>query len=190
MRQRIMIAIAIACDPKLLIADEPTTALDVTVQAQILDLLAEKQREREMAMILVSHDLGVVASRADEIAVMYAGKVVERAPTLDLFEHTRMPYTHALLRSIPRVDEESDGRLAVIGGRPPDLRNPPVGCRFAPRCAYVQSRCYEEEPPLVPAETPGHEYACWFPVDTSVPVELTASPAVGRTVGADAAEAQ
>ncbi len=163
MRQRVMIAIALACGPKLLLADEPTTALDVTVQAQILDLLQSLQRERFMAMILVTHDLGVVAGRADEIAVMYAGRIVERAPTAELFANVHMPYTEALLRSIPRIEETSHTRLAAIPGRPPDLVNPPPGCPFAPRCEYAQDKCRAEAPPLVEA-TPGHEYACWFPV--------------------------
>jgi peptide/nickel transport system ATP-binding protein len=166
MRQRVMIAIAIACGPKLLFADEPTTALDVTVQAQILDLLDAQQRERFMAMILVTHDLGVVAGRTDEIAVMYAGKIVEKAPTRTLFAEMRMPYTEALVQSIPKLGDSSHTRLRVIPGRPPDLVNPPQGCNFSPRCPYVQDKCRTEEPPLVPAATPGHEFACWFPVGT------------------------
>ncbi|MGI8793679.1 MAG: ABC transporter ATP-binding protein [Acidimicrobiales bacterium] len=166
MRQRVTIAIALACGPKLLMADEPTTALDVTVQAQILDLLQKQQRERFMGMILVTHDLGVVAGRADEIAVMYAGQIVERAPAYELFTEMKMPYTEALLRSIPRVSNRSHTRLDAIGGRPPDLVNLPKGCRFAARCAYVQDKCREELPPLRPATSPGHEYRCWFPVGT------------------------
>ena len=167
MRQRIVIAIALACGPKLLFADEPTTALDVTVQAQILNLLQQQQRERDMAMVLVTHDLGVVASRADEIAVMYAGQIVERAPTRTLFAQMRMPYTEGLLKSIPRLEQASHSRLQIIGGRPPDLVTPPPGCKFAPRCAYAQERCHVEEPPLVEAETPGHYYKCWYPVGTT-----------------------
>jgi len=170
MRQRVGIAIALACGPKLLFADEPTTALDVTVQAQILDLLQEQQRERFMAMILVTHDLGVVANRADEIAVMYAGQVVEKAPAAGLFAAVRMPYTEALLNSIPRLTDPSHTRLRAIGGRPPDLIHPPKGCRFSPRCPYAQDKCREEMPPLLPAETPGHEYRCWFPVGSGAPV--------------------
>ena len=166
MRQRVTIAIALACGPHLLFADEPTTALDVTVQAQILNLLQQQQHERHMAMILVTHDLGVVAGRTDEIAVMYAGQIVERAPTRTLFANVRMPYTEALLKSIPKLDQPSHTRLQIIGGRPPDLINPPAGCRFAPRCPYAQPKCHEEPPPLVEAETPGHEYRCWFPVGT------------------------
>jgi peptide/nickel transport system ATP-binding protein len=166
MRQRVCIAVALACGPKLLFADEPTTALDVTVQAQVLDLLQGQQRERFMAMILVTHDLGVVAGRADEIAVMYAGQIVEKAPTAVLFSDMKMPYTEALLDSIPKLADKSHTKLNVIPGRPPDLVSPPKGCRFAPRCVYVQDRCREEEPPLIPAETPGHEYRCWYPVGT------------------------
>jgi len=166
MRQRVCIAVALACGPALLFADEPTTALDVTVQAQVLDLMATQQRERFMAMVLITHDLGVVAGRADEIAVMYAGRIVERAPTSVLFSDMKMPYTEALLSSIPKLEQPSHTRLATIPGRPPDLVNPPAGCKFAPRCAYVQPRCTEEEPPLLPATHPGHEYRCWFPVGT------------------------
>lgn len=165
MRQRIVIAVALACGPKLLFADEPTTALDVTVQAQILDLLAEQQRDRYMAMILVTHDLGVVAGRADEIMVMYAGRVVERAPTRELFADLRMPYTEALLAAIPRLDEPSHSRLSAISGRPPDLVAPPKGCAFSPRCPYARPRCFEETPELTPtAENPEHEFACFYPV--------------------------
>ncbi|HET9732670.1 MAG TPA: ABC transporter ATP-binding protein [Acidimicrobiales bacterium] len=166
MRQRVMIAIALACGPKLLLADEPTTALDVTVQAQILDLLQRQQEERFMAMILVTHDLGVVAGRTDHIAVMYAGKIVEKAPTKKLFASMKMPYTEALVQSIPRINNPSHTRLLAIAGRPPDLVNPPAGCRFAPRCPYAQPRCWEDEPPLQEAESPDHLYACWYPVGT------------------------
>ena len=166
MRQRVTIAIALACGPKLLLADEPTTALDVTIQAQILDLLQAQQQERFMAMILVTHDLGVVAGRTDEIAVMYAGKIVERAPTRVLFRDMKMPYTEALMESIPRLSNPTHSRLTAIPGRPPDLVNPPPGCRFAPRCRYAQERCWAEEPPLMEASTPEHLYACWFPVGT------------------------
>jgi peptide/nickel transport system ATP-binding protein len=165
MRQRVCIAVALACGPKLLFADEPTTALDVTVQAQVLDLMSQQQRERFMAMVLITHDLGVVAGRADEIAVMYAGRIVEKASTSVLFSDMKMPYTEALLKSIPKLSDPSHTRLATIPGRPPDLVNPPKGCKFAPRCAYAQERCDEEEPPLQLA-SPGHQYRCWYPVGT------------------------
>ena len=164
MRQRVMIAIALACAPRLLMADEPTTGLDVTVQAQILDLLATLQRDRQMGMILVTHDLGVVATRTDEIIVMYAGNVVERAPTDVLFSQMAMPYTEALLRSTPRIANPSHTRLLTIEGRPPDLSSPPPGCPFAPRCPYAQDKCHKAKPPLTPSSVPGHSYACWFPL--------------------------
>jgi peptide/nickel transport system ATP-binding protein len=172
MRQRVMIAIAIACGPKLLFADEPTTALDVTVQAQILDLLQAQQRERYMAMILVTHDLGVVAGRADEIAVMYAGRIVEKAPTKVLFSELRHPYTEALLASIPKIADPSHTRLQTIGGRPPNLVSPPEGCKFSPRCAYAQAKCHTEDPPLSDPDEHGHQFRCWFPV------EITKKPEV------------
>ncbi len=167
MRQRVTIAIALACGPKLLMADEPTTALDVTVQAQILKLLATQQTDRDMAMVLVTHDLGVVAGRTDEIAVMYGGKIVEKAPTRTLFSSLKMPYTEALLRSIPKLANQSHTRLHAIGGRPPDLLNPPRGCNFSPRCKYATDKCREEEPPLIEADDPSHSYACWFPVGSA-----------------------
>jgi peptide/nickel transport system ATP-binding protein len=166
MRQRVMIAIALACGPKLLFADEPTTALDVTVQAQILDLLHKQQSERFMAMVLVTHDLGVVAGRAESTAVMYAGRVVEFAPTRELFSTTRHPYTEALLKSIPKLSQPSHTRLEAITGRPPDLVDPPVGCKFAARCPYAQSRCLEEEPELTEPESAGHAFRCFYPVGT------------------------
>ncbi|MEI7859904.1 MAG: ABC transporter ATP-binding protein [Acidimicrobiales bacterium] len=183
MRQRVMIAIALACAPRLVMADEPTTGLDVTVQAQILDLLADLQRERHMAVILVTHDLGVVAGRADDIIVMYAGRIVERAPTRTLFADTKMPYTKALMDSIPRLADPSGARLNAIGGRPPDLIHPPTGCRFSPRCQYAQDKCREIEPPLRTVGSPDHLFACWYPlvdgVSTApaVPVSITTNPA-------------
>jgi peptide/nickel transport system ATP-binding protein len=167
MRQRVVIAIALSCSPNLLIADEPTTALDVTVQAQILDLLARLQKERHMAMMFITHDLGVVSGRTDDTAVMYAGRVVEKAPTRALFANMKMPYTEALMKSIPRLENPSHSRLLAITGRPPSLINLPRGCRFAPRCPYAQERCREEEPPLRDADDPGHQYRCWFPVGTA-----------------------
>lgn len=195
MRQRVTIAIALACGPKLLLADEPTTALDVTVQAQILNLLDQQQTDRHMAMILVTHDLGVVAGRTDEIAVMYAGQIVERAPTTALFADMKMPYTEALLRSIPKLEQPSHTRLQIIGGRPPDLINPPTGCRFAPRCPYAQARCHDEAPPLIEAETPGHLYRCWYPVGSDASREALARnlaehvPAARAAVSGDSAAA-
>ncbi len=165
MRQRVMIAIALACGPTALFADEPTTALDVTVQAQILDLLGEQRRDRNMSLVLVTHDLGVVAGHTDEIAVMYGGKLVEKASTKGLFANMKMPYTEALLNSIPKLEDRSHTRLSAIAGRPPDLVNPPKGCRFAPRCPYAAEKCINEEPPLIAtAEDPNHLYACWYPV--------------------------
>ncbi|MDO8364651.1 MAG: ABC transporter ATP-binding protein [Actinomycetota bacterium] len=175
MRQRVMIALAMSCGPTLLFADEPTTALDVTVQAQILELIGEQRRERNMSLILVTHDLGVVAGHTDEIAVMYGGRLVEKAPTRSLFANMKMPYTEALLHSIPKIEDPSHTRLNVIPGRPPDLVNPPKGCRFAPRCGIAQARCHEEEPPLMTAEIPEHVYACWYPVGSPVHRERTAA---------------
>jgi len=166
MRQRVVIAIALACGPKLLIADEPTTALDVTVQAQILDLLQDQQRDRFMPLILITHDLGVVAGRTDEVIVMYAGRIMERAPTSVLFRDMKMPYTEALFRSIPKIEYQSHTRLAIIPGRPPNMVDPPVGCKFAPRCRYAQSRCFEEEPELTPAMDRDHVFRCFYPVGT------------------------
>ncbi len=187
MRQRVTIAISLACGPKLLFADEPTTALDVTVQAQILNLLNQQQHERHMAMVLVTHDLGVVAGRTDEIAVMYAGQIVEKAPTRALFANVRMPYTEALLKSIPKLEDPSHTRLQIIGGRPPDLINPPAGCRFAPRCPYAQPKCHTEPPPLVEAETPGHLFRCWFPVGTEAGRDALARNLAHHVPAAEAA---
>ena len=164
MRQRVAIAIALSCEPRLLIADEPTTALDVTIQAQILDLLAREQRQRHMAMILITHDLGVVAGRTDEVAVMYAGRVVERAPTVELFANMRMPYTQALLAAIPKLDQAPHTALPAIAGRPPDPTRPMPGCSFAPRCKYADLQCHETKPPLVDPARAGALYACWHPL--------------------------
>ena len=170
MRQRVAIAIALSCEPKLLIADEPTTAIDVTIQAQILDLLAREQRRRHMAMILITHVLGVVAGRTDEVAVMYAGRVVERAPTPALFKKMRMPYTEALLAAIPKLDAAPHTVLPAISGRPPDPTRPMKGCSFSPRCRYAVARCHQEKPALTEAETPAHQFACFHPIETPAAV--------------------
>jgi peptide/nickel transport system ATP-binding protein len=182
MRQRVTIAIALACDPVLLIADEPTTALDVTVQAQILDLLDRERRNREMALILISHDLSVVAGRTDEVAVMYAGRIVEHASTRALFDAPRHPYTEALVKSMPHVDLPSHTRLHAIPGQPPHpLRRPP-GCRFAPRCPYAQDRCLEDDPPLLEAGEGGRQTACFFPPGTAAGEDaLSRNRSAGRT---------
>jgi len=165
MRQRIAIAIALACEPRLLIADEPTTALDVTVQKQILELLARLQRERGMALILITHDFGVVSGMADRIAVMYAGQLVESGGAVETFSDVKHPYTEALLASIPQFDQPSHTRLQAIGGRPPDMVNPPTGCRFAPRCKYAQDLCRTSPPAYANPTSPDHFFRCFFPVD-------------------------
>ncbi len=162
MRQRIMIAMALSCDPKLLIADEPTTALDVTIQAQILELIAASQRERNMALLLITHNLGVVAEVADRIMVMYAGQIVESAPVGIVFEHPWHPYSHGLLNSIPSVTEKAK-ELYVISGTVPSPLFFSKACRFNPRCAFSQERCRKEPPPLQEVE-PGHCVRCWYPL--------------------------
>jgi len=167
MRQRIMIAIAISCNPKLLFADEPTTALDVTVQAQILELLTDLRKELNMTMVLVTHDLGVVAGNTDYVAVMYAGEIVEQASTADLFANMKMPYTEALFKSIPNINMKSGSRLPVIEGRLPDPTDRPPGCGFASRCNYAQDKCFTEHPELEAAKD-GHLYRCWFPLGDSI----------------------
>jgi peptide/nickel transport system ATP-binding protein len=167
MRQRVMIAIAIACKPKLLFADEPTTALDVTVQAQILQLLSDLRRDLGMSMVLVTHDLGVVANHTDYVAVMYAGEVVEQAPTSELFSNMKMPYTEALLNSIPKIDMPSGGRLQAIEGRLPNPILRPPGCGFAPRCSYAQDKCRTEHPPLEKAGD-DHFFRCWYPLGDTI----------------------
>jgi oligopeptide/dipeptide ABC transporter ATP-binding protein len=158
MRQRVMIAMAIALEPRLLVADEPTTALDVTVQAQIIELLTELRAERDMALLFISHDLGVVAPFAERVAVMYAGRIVEHGPTREVYDAPRHPYTAGLLRSLPDVGGGRT-RLEQIPGNPPDIRLIPPGCAFAPRCSYAQPRCQQDTPPLVPAG-PGRLSAC------------------------------
>ena len=163
MRQRVMIAMALACDPKLLIADEPTTALDVTIQKQILELIDGLRQRLGMSVILVTHDLGVIAGRADRVAVMYAGKVVETTETSLLYANPRHPYTEALFHALPEKSAETRERLYSIPGAPPDLVNPPKGCRFAPRCRYATDKCRSEDPMLA-GETTAHVYRCFFPV--------------------------
>jgi len=163
MRQRVMIAIALACNPKLLIADEPTTALDVTIQAQILELMKGLSKEFNTSVMLITHDLGVVAGTAENVNVMYAGHVVESAPVKQLFETPAHPYTVGLLHSIPRLDDQRGIRLNPIAGQPPDLLNPPLGCPYAPRCPKVQRRCREERPELEPVGRGDQVAACFYP---------------------------
>ena len=167
LRQRVMIAIALACEPKVLIADEPTTALDVTIQAQILALLDDLKDRLGMATLLITHDMGVVAGRSDRVNVMYAGRIVESAPTEALFTHMRHPYTQALFGSIPRLDQDPTKALVTVPGLPPDLTNLPPGCRFAARCPRVTAQCIQYEPPLR-GDDPAHQFACWHPVDGPV----------------------
>jgi len=177
MRQRAMIAMALACEPRLLIADEPTTALDVTIQAQILDLMQRLQRETGTAIILITHDLGVVAEVADEVVVMYAGRVVERAPVRALFAEPQHPYTVGLLGSIPRLQGEPR-RLASIEGQVPDPLHMPAGCRFADRCPFVDAQCRLAPPPLRDLGS-GHASACWkAPLD----VDALLAPAEGAAI--------
>jgi oligopeptide/dipeptide ABC transporter ATP-binding protein len=172
MRQRIMIAMALACDPALVLADEPTTALDVTIQAQILELMKSLSRRLGVAIMMITHNLGVVARYADRVNVMYAGKIVERATAREIYANPRHPYTLGLLRSVPRLDEPRRAKLQPIPGQPPDLSRLPAGCSFAPRCAYATDRCRQEEPALEPVAA-DHLSACWLakdlPAHTQVP---------------------
>ncbi len=180
LRQRVVIAMALACEPSLLIADEPTTAVDVTVQKHLLDLLDRLRRERHMSMILITHDLGVARGRCDDVAVMYAGRIVERAQTETLFSDSRHPYADALLRSIPRIDQPSHTRLEPIPGRPPELINSPVQCAYAPRCRYAQPDCLDSIP-AVQGVMGTHEFACHHPANTDRGREaLAANVAAGR----------
>jgi oligopeptide/dipeptide ABC transporter ATP-binding protein len=160
MRQRIMIAMALACNPQLILADEPTTALDVTIQAQILELMRNLSRELGVAMLIITHNLGVVARYADRVNVMYAGRIIEQAAARELYAHPRHPYTLGLLRSVPRLDEPRRARLDPIQGQPPDLTRLPPGCAFYPRCKYRVERC-AEVPPLSTFDEAGHRAACW-----------------------------
>ena len=198
MRQRVMIAIALALRPKLIIADEPTTALDVTIQAQILELLHRVAAETGAAVMLITHDLGVVAGMTERIQVMYAGRIVETATTRELFAHPRHPYTVGLLRSIPRLDDSSGRELIPIDGLPPDLTRLPAGCPFAPRCAWAIDRCLDEDPTLVPVtagtriETTGsgatHRVACWNPATDAEAVAGMPASGMISAVSARAAE--
>lgn len=164
LRQRVVIAMALSCNPKLLIADEPTTALDVTVQAEILDLLNHFRKVKNMAMILITHDLGLAAARCQDIAVMYAGKFVETAPANSLFSRIKMPYTRALFDSLPQMENPVHTTLNTINGQPPNLILPLKGCCFAPRCAYGTKKCYEKTPILYPKNSKTHRWACWHPL--------------------------
>ncbi|HEX3647224.1 MAG TPA: ABC transporter ATP-binding protein [Pseudonocardiaceae bacterium] len=186
LRQRVVIAMALACEPKVLIADEPTTALDVTIQAQILDLLSDLKDRLGMAMLLVTHDMGVVAGHTDRINVMYAGRIVETTDTETLFERMHHPYTRALLGSIPRLEQDNTERLYSIAGMPPDLASPPPGCRFAPRCALATDQCTEDEPTLLGAgSVTDHQFACWHPVDGPLDLhKVTDAEALGADVAA------
>jgi len=167
MRQRVMIAMALACTPQVLIADEPTTALDVTIQAQIVDLVKRLRAELGMAIIWITHDLGIVAGLANRVQVMYAGFVVERSPVHELYKSPQHPYTRGLLGSLPRIDAGADSRLVSIKGLPPDMLHPPKGCPFAARCPYVFAQCVDN-PPLLPVN-PEHETACWWDIDQGKP---------------------
>src|SRR5512134_2142157 len=160
MRQRMMIAMALACEPKLILADEPTTALDVTIQAQILELMQSLSKRLGVAMVIITHNLGVVARYADRVNVMYAGRIIERATAAELYANPRHPYTLGLLRSVPRLDEPRRARLAPIEGQPPDLTRLPPGCAFSPRCAFKVERCAEAAPPLIAIDA-AHRSACW-----------------------------
>ncbi|HXT90763.1 MAG TPA: ABC transporter ATP-binding protein, partial [Trebonia sp.] len=178
MRQRVMIAMALACEPKLLIADEPTTALDVTIQKQILELIDSLRHKLGMSVILVTHDLGVIAGRADRVAVMYAGRIVETTSTERLFSNPRHPYTEALFEALPeKAADEAAGikRLYNIPGQPPDLTAPPPGCKFAPRCRYAQAKCKETEPSLTMGGD-SHEFRCYFPVGSPDEVRDPSTP--------------
>jgi oligopeptide transport system ATP-binding protein len=165
MRQRVMIAMGLSCDPQLLIADEPTTALDVTIQAQIVDLVRRLQDELGMAIIWITHDLGVVAGMADRVLVMYSGFIVEEGNVNDIYANPRHPYTLGLLRSIPRLDLGRQKRLIPIDGLPPDLLEPPTHCPFAPRCSFVEEGCWQANPTLKEV-TPGHKAACWVDISS------------------------
>jgi peptide/nickel transport system ATP-binding protein len=186
LRQRVMIAMALSCEPKVLIADEPTTALDVTIQAQILDLLDDLKSRLHMAMLLITHDMGVIAGHADRVNVMYAGRLVETTETGQLFAHMHHPYTQALLASIPQLTQDRSQRLLNIPGIPPDLGHPPAGCRFAARCSKATDKCRADEPSLI-GESADHRYSCWHPVDGPLaPDEVEAAARAARAAQAAA----
>lgn len=161
MRQRVMVAMGLACNPKLIIADEPTTALDVTIQAELLEFMKGLTRDHGTALILITHNLGIVARYADKVMIMYAGRVIETAPTLDLYRSPWHPYTMGLLASVPRLDQDIRQKLIPIEGQPPDLANLPEGCAFHPRCRYAMARC-KEETPVLKEKSANHQVACWM----------------------------
>lgn len=171
MRQRVMIAMALVCNPKILIADEPTTALDVTIQAQIIELIQDLQKKLNTAVIIITHDLGVVADIAHKIQVMYAGEIIERGSTDDVFYNPQHPYTWALLQSVPRLDTKNKNVLYSLNGTPPDLIKPPIGCAFAPRCEYCMQICKEEKPEATKLSD-GHEVSCWLKHELAPKVEV------------------
>ncbi|MGC8511224.1 MAG: dipeptide ABC transporter ATP-binding protein [Acidimicrobiales bacterium] len=181
LRQRVIIAMGLVCSPKLLIADEPTTALDVTIQAQILDIIDSLRTQLNMAVLLITHDMGVIAGRSDRVVVMYGGRKAEQAPTDELFHAMRHPYSQALLASMPNLENASKHELASIAGLPPDLSKAIVGCRFAPRCSFATDQCRTEDPPLTGAST--HEYACFHPVDGPRPVVVRSAASAATPAG-------
>jgi peptide/nickel transport system ATP-binding protein/oligopeptide transport system ATP-binding protein len=174
MRQRVMIAMAISCKPQLVIADEPTTAVDVTIQSQLLELIRGITEEMGMSLILITHNLGVVARYAHRVYVMYAGTVVEQGSALDVYHHPMHPYTSGLLASVPRLDEPRKARLAPIEGQPPDMMCPPEGCPFQPRCQYSIPKCISDRPALEEM-APGHFAACWVASNREFPWQKTSS---------------
>src|SRR5262245_50724601 len=180
MRQRMMIAMALACEPTLVLADEPTTALDVTIQAQILELMKSLSRQFGVAMLMITHNLGVVARYADRVNVMYAGRIIEQGTARELYANPRHPYTLGLLRSVPRLDEPRRARLAPIEGQPPDLTRLPGGCAFAPRCAFRVERCMAEAPSLRSIGAEAHVSACWQAEELTAPAARRAEPVAAR----------
>jgi oligopeptide transport system ATP-binding protein len=179
MRQRVMIAMALACNPKVLIADEPTTALDVTIQAQILDLMMHLNREFGTAIVLITHDLGVVAEICERVMVMYAGQIIESGAAKDLFGNPQHPYTIGLMNSVPRIGLNVKDALTPIPGLPPDLLAPPIGCRFRPRCRFRQPKC--EESPALLEVAPGQMARCWFPQGRGSAAHIAAQDATGAS---------